>query len=268
MTFDKVRIGHGTREWSESSYNIGSGCRHACIYGFCRQHALRFGKIKTGEEWAVEHCSASKIVKRFGRRKGVIMMPTMHDITPGPYLHGSLVVLRSMLEAGNEVLVVSKPHLECVVRICEELEEFKDRLMFRFTIGSTSDDDLAFWEPGAPFFSERLASLHYARGHNYETSVSMEPLLCSTDGALDLVQAVDPLVTDTIWIGIMNKARERTAWIKEDDPRRPELETRLQQIERTAHAINLRRLFVALEPNLKVRWKDSIKAALNLPAQV
>jgi DNA repair photolyase len=238
------------------------------FYCYGRLHALRYGIIKRPEDWAIENVSANKIIKRFGKRRGIIMYPTMHDIVPGPYLEGSVVVLRSMLEAGNEVLVVSKPHLKCIVRICEELREFKNRVMFRFTIGSSDDIDLAFWEPGAPSFEERIAALKHANEKVFRTSVSMEPLLCGIGVAIDLVARLSGMVSDTIWLGLMNKARERTAWIKEDDPRRPELERRLNWIEQVSHPENVRRLYGSLKDNPKIRWKDSIKAILNLTAQV
>lgn len=252
-TFDKARDGTGTREWSDTSYNIGTGCSHGCLYCYARQHALRFRLISRSEDWTTEHCHANKIVKRFGKRRGVIMYPTTHDITPGPYLEGSLIVLRSMLEAGNQVLVVTKPHLMCIKRICEELGEFDARLMFRFTIGSGDDGDLRFWEPGAPTYAERFESLHHASACGFRTSVSMEPLLCSVDKAAFYVDGLSPLVSDTIWIGLMNKPRERTAWAN----RLPELDEKIRRMEQS-RTLDSIMLYNTLKGNPKVRWKDSI----------
>ena len=71
-------------------------------------------------------------------------------------------MLRKLLAAGNEVLIVTKPHLECVERLCRELAAYKEKIVFRFTIGAMDDELLAFWEPGAPAFAERLAALKHA----------------------------------------------------------------------------------------------------------
>ena len=53
----------------------------------------------------------------------------------------------------------------------------REQLLFRFTVGSAKDDVLSFWEPGAPTFAERMASLELAWAHGYQTSVSCEPML-------------------------------------------------------------------------------------------
>lgn len=54
---------------------------------------------------------------------------------------------------------------------------------------------------------ERIAALSLARTFGFRTSVSIEPMLEDANGAIEVVEAVRPFVTDTIWIGKMNKAR-------------------------------------------------------------
>ena len=79
--------------------------------------------------------------------------------------------------ASNEVLVVSKPRVACVKRLCAELLPYRDQIVFRFSIGSTDSAVLSFWEPGAPGFEERLECLRIAHISEYVTSVSCEPML-------------------------------------------------------------------------------------------
>ena len=80
--FTENRTGHGVSEWAEMSANIQTGCANSCKYCFARANALRFGKISTSEEWAQEKINYDQVNKRWRKRKGVIMFPTAHDITP------------------------------------------------------------------------------------------------------------------------------------------------------------------------------------------
>ena len=143
------------------------------------------------------------------------MVPSSHDITPA-HLSECLTFLKNILSPGNEVLIVSKPHLDCVKAICNELCGFKDKILFRFTIGSSDSNTLKFWEPNAPDFAERLESLKYAFSEGYQTSVSSEPMLDDNIG--DVIDQVSPFVTDTIWLGKANHLRSRLALNGENDP--------------------------------------------------
>ena len=135
------------------------------------------------------------------------MFPTSHDITP-QFLEECVTVLRKLLAAGNEVLIVTKPHLECIERLCRELAAYKEKIVFRFTIGAMDDELLRFWEPGAPAFAERLAALKHAHEQGFRTSVSAEPML-DVPHAVELYETLVPFVTDTIWFGKMNDVRKR-----------------------------------------------------------
>ncbi len=54
------------------------------------------------------------------------------------------------------MLIVTKPRRQCVETLCKTLWWARNRVLFRFTIGSSSDGVLGFWEPRAPTFGERL----------------------------------------------------------------------------------------------------------------
>ncbi len=185
------------------------------------------------------------------------MFPTTHDITP-EMLEPCLSVLRKLLAAGNRVLLVSKPHLSCIERICQECRPYREQLLFRFTIGATSDRFLSYWEPGAPPFAERLAALKLARSERFETSVSAEP--CLDFAHVDqLIEAVLPWITDAIWIGKLNKARERT---------RLETDQDRQAVDWIIHAQRdevLRAVYERWEADPRIKWKESIKKVVGLP---
>jgi DNA repair photolyase len=114
------------------------------------------------------------------------MFPTTHDITPTT-LDLSRQVLRELTSRGNRVLIVSKPHLECVEALCADLRDVRPLVQFRFTIGTNDAAVARFWEPGAPAPAERIEALLSAFLSGFQTGVSMEPLLCDADRAVAFV---------------------------------------------------------------------------------
>lgn len=255
MGTDKKPVS-GTKEWASHSLNCALGCSHGCHYCYAKANAVRFGR-KTADSWTTEEISKTAIKKSYGKRNGVIMFPTAHDITPGT-LEPCLHVLRKLLDAGNRVLVVSKPHYPCIERICRELYHHKDKMLFRFTIGSANDEVLSFWEPGAPPFRERLGALQLAYHHGFETSVSCEPML--DDNIEAVVEAVEDYVTDAIWIGKANKLASRLSLNKAP----PEIVEAGKLLEDSQSNARIESLFTKLGAHSKIKWKDSIKQVLGL----
>lgn len=253
-SFTQDRNGTGTREWSEFSYNIGFGCSHDCRYCYARSNAVdRWKRIKP-EEWTTERINQRAIKRNWIRRIGVIMYPTTHDITPF-YLEPSIDVLKKMLTAGNNVLIVSKPHMECVVKMCDELERWKKQILFRFTIGSMDAELCKLWEPGAPGPMERWNCLKLAYNTGFNTSVSIEPNLGGTGNAIDVVNWVYGFVTHDIWIGKMNKIETRV-------PANMQREIERIRIAQCDESTML--LYENLKNEPKVRWKDSIKKIMQV----
>jgi DNA repair photolyase len=196
--------------------------------------------------------------KTFRKRPGTIMFPTVHDVPPG-YLNECMVFLEHMLLAGNKVLVVSKPRLECIKAICDRFKSFKKHIHFRFTIGSTDSETLKFWEPHAPDFQERMASLQYAFRQGYKTSVSCEPML---DGNMaDLIRQTSPFITDAIWLGKMNRLSSRLEINGEDDPITIAKAEELIRLQSNGFIWGL---YLRYKNNPKVKWKDSIKKVVGL----
>ena len=198
---------HGVGEWAAASENYQDGCEHDCRYCYAKAMAIRFHRA-TPESWCQPALRAKDIEKSCRKKSGRIMLPTSHDITPSN-LKAGLIVLRKLLRAGNEVLLVSKPHLDCIKALCAELQEFKRQMLFRFTIGSANNETLRYWEPGAPSFEERLASLKWAYEAGFSTSVSCEPML--DQHIAKVIAAAKPYVTDAIWLGRVNRLRQTLA---------------------------------------------------------
>jgi len=113
----------GTKEWAKYNENLISGCSHDCRYCYAKQMAIRFRRT-TASSWEQEIISVLKITRPFKKKEGRIMFPTTHDITPDN-LDFCMAFLGNILESGNEVLVVSKPHIECIQTICKRFQEYK-----------------------------------------------------------------------------------------------------------------------------------------------
>lgn len=255
--FDKDRTGTGTREWSEFSFNVGRGCSNNCLYCYARSNALRYKTIDDPAEWTKEVVSEKAIDRAGSKRSGVIMFPTTHDITP-TYLEPSIKALKKMLAAGNNVLIVSKPRVECISKICEELEEYKEQILFRFTIGTLNDTLIKTWEPGAPLSGERVGSLIYAYHKGFNTSVSMEPFLGDVGDVVFTFLKLEPFVNEKIWIGKMNKISSR---VKEGSI---EIKEAIDLIETRQREEPIKWLYEVLRDHPKAAWKDSIKQVVGL----
>jgi DNA repair photolyase len=249
----------GTKEWAVQNVNIVLGCEHRCRYCYARWDAKFHGRVKSLDEWGTTYLRLRPEEVRKRRRDygGTVTFPTTHDITP-EHLDSCVEVLRKLLEAGNKVLIVSKPHLVCIQRLCQEFAGYQKQILFRFTIGAMDDRLLEFWEPGAPRFSERLTSLKCAYKHGFFTSVSIEPML-DTPNVQALFRTLRPYVTDSIWLGKMNKAKSRVS------PQTLAEKEALARIDAQQTDEKILVIYEALKGDPLARWKDSVKKVVGLP---
>jgi DNA repair photolyase len=233
------KITSGTKEWADHNVNLIDGCVHDCKYCYAKKMAIRF-KRKTETTWKVMGVRQRDVDKGYHKKTGRVMFPTSHDLVPDePYFSACMSVLGKMLEARNDVLVTTKPHLVVIEYICKAFEMYKSQIQFRFTITSNDDAILGEWEPGAPRFQERLDSLKYAFHAKFKTSISIEP--CLMPDPRDLVEMLRPYVTESIWIGTMNYCGAGLPF------------TSLE---------NVRNWVKWFPNNLLVRFKDSVKNKL------
>ena len=143
--------------------------------------------------------------------------------------------------------------MECIARLCEELVSYKERILFRFTIGTLDESLAKFWEPGAPTPAERTSCLQYAFNDGFQTSVSMEPMLAGTEDAVKTFHALVPWVTDKIWLGKMNKVNRRVARTTQEIAQACQ---RIQQLQSDEAILDL---VHRLGDHPQVAWKDSIR---------
>lgn len=247
----------GFRQWSKSSRNIQLGCEHGCRYCSARYDATtRFHRCTAGQ-WLDPKIDQQKVDKGYHKKEdGVIAYPTTHDITLrnlGEYL----CVLHKLLDAGNRVLITTKAHWQAVTVICESCIKQKSQVSFMFTIGSTNNKTLQFWEPNAPSFEERLGCLQYAYHKGYETSVSCEPYL---DGwPLHVYEATMDYITGSFWLGKLNQFERRVNLEGVTADQIMQYVQPLRILTDDAHVLALVQTF---KDRPKVRFKDSIEKVI------
>ena len=250
----------GTYEWAVENANFISGCSHNCKYCYSREMAIRF-KRKNIDNWHEEEINYLQLEKKAKKVDGVIMFPSSHDITPES-LDYSIQFLNKLLVLGNEVLIVTKPHLTVVRKICETFAEFKQNILFRFTIGSCDSDTLKFWEPNAPSYEERKQSLIYAFNTGFNTSISCEPML---DNKIeDLILDLNPYVTNSFWLGKMNFLLRRLKMNGIGDELT--IEKAMELVEQQSDE-NIKGLYSRLAANEKIKWKESIKKVVQIKVE-
>lgn len=243
---------HGTKEWSDFSYNIGIGCSHNCVYCYARIDAVdRFGRV---ENWEKERLKKGGKHPHIPANVHKVMFPTTHDISPF-YLEASIEALKHILDSGKDVLIVSKPHLECIKRICTEFPSYKERIEFRFTIGTLEEPLAKFWEPGAPTIAERLQSVDYALGNGFKVSISMEPMLADTKDAIKTFRYfAEKEGINEIWIGTQNPGKK--GFYRN---RTPEISKACAQIALDQSPSEILKMVRELHGHPKLHWKDTIK---------
>jgi DNA repair photolyase len=258
--FNPVKPGDGVYEWAKFSYNIGTGCSNNCLYcyacGITIEMARKDGRVFSRTDWPHDNVNPRK-ADIHQSVNDIVMFPSMHDINP-TYLPTYISALRNIMKADNYVVIVTKPRLDCIRAICEQFQDYKERLLFRMTITSLNEELSRFWEPGAPLPEERLEALQLAYESGYQTSVSVEPMIDSVDRTVDLYQSVVPYLTEDIWFGKMNDIGSRVAMDSQ------EVRDAVRVIREQQSDANIHRLYQQLKGADKVAWKDSICKVVGL----
>jgi DNA repair photolyase len=257
MKDNRKHNSHGTREWSEKTFNCCKGCSHDCLYCYAKEGAIRRKQIEP-EDWPNERIQENKV--SIGHRKkyeGQLMFPSTHDITPNNF-DACITKLKNLLTPGNRVLVVSKPHLECIEKLCESLRNFKSQILFRFSIGACDDQILSYWEPNAPGYDERKESLIVAHQEGFQTSVSVEPMLDSVHIAT-LIGELLPYVSQSLWIGKMNHLGR---FGKGSDM---VLQQAIKEIKRGQADSIIKSIYRWYKDDPLIKWKKEIKRVVGIP---
>lgn len=216
--------------------------------------ARRFGRC-TEETWKDITICQHVVKRNFKKYTGRVMFPSSHDIIDTPEAREAcFTVIRKLLLAENNLLITTKPKIAITRDIISCFHSFKSQMQFRFTITSIDDALLSFWEPGAPTFKERFSSLRYAYKKGFKTSVSIEPFL--DYNPKNLIQAVAPYVTESIWVGPMNYIGKNNISGRD--------KAQYEEIRKVYETDHLREIYEDLRSIPKIRFKDSVAIRLNL----
>jgi len=241
------------QDWTKNNVNFCTGCKNDCIYCYMKPFNARNPKLKQPADWHNWEIRTEDVEKAYGLKDGWVGFPSSHDIFP-EILDAYLTVLGKLLRAGNQVLIVSKPRIDCIKPICEACHFFKDKIIFRFTIGAMDDGILGFWEPNAPGYQERRDCLEFAYDQGFRTSVSMEPMLDTPridEQIADLRKFVRK--DENIWLGTMNYLKQ----IKEgagDD-----LTAAIEKVEAGQTVEMLTPIYQKYKDDPLIEWKTDAK---------
>ena len=237
------------QDWTkpENNINICNGCENDCLYCYSKSMAQRWKQVKSGE-WPQMQIRQPDVDKPRKLHDDLVGFPTSHDITP-TNIDAYLIVLGKLLRAGNEVLIITKPRFDCVKAICDASPFFKDKILFRFTIGAMDNDILRFWEPNAPNYEERKECLRFANEHGFRTSVSMEPMLDTVE-IEQMIEDLRPFVTKDIWLGTMNHLKAISTGADED------LKAEIAKVEAGQSPEILVALYNTYQNDSLIKWKS------------
>lgn len=254
MPAKKREITSGTREWADYNVNCIKGCFNNCRYCYAKIMAKRFGRC-TENTWQQMEISHDVINRKFKRYNGRVMFPSSHDIIDKPEIkEACFIVIGKLLEAGNEVLITTKPKLSITKNIIDQFYLFKEQVQFRFTITSLDNRLLSFWEPNAPTYEERFESLKFAYENEFKTSVSIEPFLDYAPQTL--ISALSPFITESIWLGPMNYISQNGISSKD--------EQQYTEIRKRYNISRLKNIYEDLKNLPLIRFKDSMINRLNV----
>ncbi len=201
----------GTKEWAKENFNISVGCSNDCKYCYAKSMAHRFGRILRSLWKHMQNKTYEQIkkqIKWIGKVNNDdpelfdIMFPSSHDITE-ENLEKACYAIDKLLEAGNTILIVTKPRIEVISELIYRFQKHRTAILFRFTMTSGDDDALSYWETNAPCARERMICLYLAHAAGFSTSVSIEPFL-EDYTLINHIKKIHHYVTHDIWIGPMN----------------------------------------------------------------
>jgi DNA repair photolyase len=180
----------GVQEWAKHSINLQYTCEYNCRYCYAKKMNKRFNfKVK------------EPIIKKYN---GVIMFPTMHDITLSNFDKVSDTI-EKLLEFDNKILIVSKMDSEVARAFAEKFvfHPKKLNLEFRITITSDREHIKDYFENKAPTDDSRWISEKILTVNDFNVSLSIEPLLHIGAIAEATYIANDFKKLKSIWVGCL-----------------------------------------------------------------
>lgn len=200
----------GTLEWAKNNFNISIGCLNDCRYCYAKSYADFYNRVQRAFWCEMYTKPINQITAQLNRLPKPandpelydVMFPSSHDIHP-ENLDEAVYAIGNILEKGLTLLIVSKPKIAVISELVYRFQDYKDQILFRFTLTSSDDEMIRFWEGSAPLARERMICLYLAYSTGFQTSVSIEPFL-EDYALLRHIETIQKYVTENIWVGPMN----------------------------------------------------------------
>ena len=193
-------------QWGNKSYNIRDPsvfCKHKCTYCYMNNINDRFKHetrlIDMEDLFPLDIKAVNKKWKRT-EKSSVYFFPSSHDIFY-ENIQEYISTAKKIMDSGNDIMFVTKPHFETIKKISEGLKNYKDHIAYYMTITSDDNNLLRVFEPNAAPFEERLECLKYLYENGCRTSVMCEPYLSNP---VTIVDKCLPYIKDAFIIGEMN----------------------------------------------------------------
>ena len=273
-----INMGFGFDQFGEKKYREGIyfGCWNNCRYCGVAKTQCEYLTRKDREQWHIMEFNKRKYnVKKddIGDRKGISIFPTSHDIFPfnkARCFKFIEKIINPLPNVYNELMVFSKPRMSVFKSFHKrfepykeiESEKFKKIFLLRFSITSMDDKKLKFWEVNASSFDEREDVLEFCFSKELETSVNIEPNLNSPRELAELIDKVDPYVTETIWVGHMDRIHTEKYLREKGYPQK--YIDQHNEIRKNCSEKKLKEIVDLLKNNHKIRYKGTFLRKKNI----
>jgi len=196
--------------------------------------------------------------KEIGEREGLTIFPSAHDVFPFNKAV-SFRFLKKLIHPKthiyNKVMFITKPRMSVIRPFVDRFKKYKEHILLRFTITTSNEDLVAFWEGNSSSPEERKECLIYCYEKGFDTSISTEPYLDTPENLVSLITSLNDYVSDTLWIGHMNRISTEK-WLKKNGYSKKEI-LYYKQIRKNCKEDKLISIVNELANIKKIRYKES-----------
>jgi len=259
----------GFDQWGkkQNRSSIYFGCYNSCEYCGVRRTQCLWLKNRDFHKWHLMEFNKTNYKENIGKRDGLSICFTAHDIFPFNrklcfnYLKR---LIHPKKDVYNKVLLVSKARKSVFNKLVDEFKDYRDYLETRFTITTMDHSLLKFWESNAPNYPERKECLELCYEKGFKTSLSIEPLLdpYPFNSLFNMIDALSPFISSTIWIGYMNRISSEEKLIERNYTKKQR--SFYENIRKDTKTWKLKEIIDQLNSIQEIRYKDSFIRRKNL----
>lgn len=206
------------KEYAHLALNLYNGCTHACVYCYGRQYStdknFKYSLLKNN---VIEKLKDDiiKIKNDFGNNIPEILMSFQGDVYQPDEIKIGITreVIEILIENKLPFTILTKGGTRAI-RDFDLLEKY-DKCRFGTTLILCRNNDIEYWEPGAPSYEDRIEACKTAHNLGISTWMSMEPVIDPVQ-ALNIIDLHHDIV-DAWKVGKINyypEIENKVDWIK------------------------------------------------------